>query len=475
MAFAIESYRGVTHRDQSRSKTSGRRQSQRGISLGTAIIGTGVIAFAWAVATAMTLQGVASSYSPNHASLQSSLAPLALARLDTSSKTTHTSPRLVAAMTPIVPASSATQDLAALSPVAKGDRLAASPAVAQFARPKQEDINNALRLALNASAATPLPVNIASATPAATVVKPAVAAVATPATPIDRPVQVALADPVPAPSVADKIAAAPTKAPSRVPPVAARDVVPVARPEDEDQNILPTTAAALVENDTRRADVSVEQTFGLVMPTATPGDMALSNIPLPTMRPAPLPDSDTTPSAKLTRPSNKVLAYARPDAGSLGDDGPSYTPPPALPNNRTRVAIYDITAGRVYLPNGEALEAHSGLGSMIDNPKYVNQKNRGPTPPHTYNLTLRESLFHGVQAIRLNPLNPRAIYGRDGLLAHTYMLGKRGDSNGCVSFKDYNRFLNAFRRGDITQLVVVPSLNGAAPPRSGISKLAFWR
>ncbi|MGO6900348.1 tlde1 domain-containing protein, partial [Rhizobium ruizarguesonis] len=41
----------------------------------------------------------------------------------------------------------------------------------------------------------------------------------------------------------------------------------------------------------------------------------------------------------------------------------------------------------------------------------------------------------------------------------TYMLGKNGDSNGCVSFKDYRRFLAAYKRGDIKQLVVVPRLN----------------
>ena len=80
---------------------------------------------------------------------------------------------------------------------------------------------------------------------------------------------------------------------------------------------------------------------------------------------------------------------------------------------------------------------------------------RGATPPHTYRLTMREKLFHGVEAIRLNPVEPGKIFGRDGLLAHTYMLGPRGNSNGCVSIKDYRRFLAAFKRGEITQLVVV--------------------
>lgn len=123
-----------------------------------------------------------------------------------------------------------------------------------------------------------------------------------------------------------------------------------------------------------------------------------------------------------------------------------------------RVAVYDIAAATVYMPNGERLEAHSGLGVMRDNPSYVKQKNRGPTPPHTYNLRMREALFHGVEAIRLTPVDGTNRYNRDGLLAHTFMLGRRGDSNGCVVFRDYARFLRAFKRGDVKQLVVVPHM-----------------
>ena len=35
------------------------------------------------------------------------------------------------------------------------------------------------------------------------------------------------------------------------------------------------------------------------------------------------------------------------------------------------IAIYDIEGGKVYLPNGETLEAHSGIGRMRDNPAFV--------------------------------------------------------------------------------------------------------
>ena len=95
---------------------------------------------------------------------------------------------------------------------------------------------------------------------------------------------------------------------------------------------------------------------------------------------------------------------------------------------------------------------------MLDNPRYTRESNRGPTPPHTYNLTMREQLFHGVAAIRLTPVDGRNAFGRNGLLAHTYMLGPRGDSNGCVVFKDYRRFLKAFQRGEVSRLVVVEHL-----------------
>jgi Protein of unknown function (DUF2778) len=118
-------------------------------------------------------------------------------------------------------------------------------------------------------------------------------------------------------------------------------------------------------------------------------------------------------------------------------------------------AVYDISARTVYLPDGTRLEAHSGLGDALDNPRYVSVRARGPTPPHLYQLTLRESLFHGVQALRLNPVGEGGLYGRAGLLAHPFMLGPNGDSNGCVSFKDYNAFLRAYENGQITKLAVV--------------------
>lgn len=156
--------------------------------------------------------------------------------------------------------------------------------------------------------------------------------------------------------------------------------------------------------------------------------------------------------------SRQALAYASPDA--LPQEAPR-TRISAAPESVAGTAVYDITARTVTLPSGEVLEAHSGLGEAMDDPRYVHLRMRGSTPPGTYDLTERERLFHGVRAIRLNPVGgSRAIHGRDGLLAHTYMLRQPGASNGCVSFRDYNRFLQAFLRGEVRRLVVVAGSRG---------------
>jgi hypothetical protein len=122
-------------------------------------------------------------------------------------------------------------------------------------------------------------------------------------------------------------------------------------------------------------------------------------------------------------------------------------------------AVYDITAHKVYLPDGRTLEAHSGYGEHLDDPASAPVKDRGVTPPDMYDLQPREALFHGVQALRLIPVDDEKVFGRSGLLAHTYMLGPNGDSNGCVSFKDYNAFLSAYTSGEVKRLAVVSSLD----------------
>ncbi|MBY3540182.1 DUF2778 domain-containing protein [Rhizobium laguerreae] len=210
---------------------------------------------------------------------------------------------------------------------------------------------------------------------------------------------------------------------------------------------------------------------------APPFDLVLApnedSVPLPMARPDGLVGKPTPLSKGSERSGEPVLAYAQPNAPIEDDEDdavPRYDKPVFSPKLRAGVAIYDIENSTVYLPNGERLEAHSGLGKMRDKPRFANKKMHGPTPPHTYVLTMRESLFHGVEALRLTPIEGSdAIYDRVGLLAHTYMLGKNGDSNGCVSFKDYRRFLAAYKRGDIKQLVVVPRLNNK--PSSTLASL----
>jgi Protein of unknown function (DUF2778) len=135
-------------------------------------------------------------------------------------------------------------------------------------------------------------------------------------------------------------------------------------------------------------------------------------------------------------------------------------------DNDSRTAIYDIAARTVYLPNGRRLEAHSGLGSHMDDARYVHLKRLGPTPPNTYKLVMREESFHGVRAIRLVPVGDGKMFGRDGMLAHPYMLGPNGQSNGCVSFSDYPAFLDAYLRGEVDRIMVVEHLATAPGPKT---------
>jgi hypothetical protein len=157
-----------------------------------------------------------------------------------------------------------------------------------------------------------------------------------------------------------------------------------------------------------------------------------------------------------------LLSYASADASITGSLPDTRAQNPMLggsPPYDKQTAVYDIAAKMVYLPDGTRLEAHSGLGSKLDDARYSHVRMQGVTPPHIYELTPREALFHGVPALRLNPIGgEQKIFGRTGLLAHTYMLGPNGDSNGCVSFKDYYAFLNAYRNQGIRRLAVLAKI-----------------
>jgi hypothetical protein len=200
---------------------------------------------------------------------------------------------------------------------------------------------------------------------------------------------------------------------------------------------------------------------------ASPAPTVEAAIPLPRARPVlanlQSGNSDPAPASSDNRTMFEKLADLVPMRFSLA----SLTPGDGLLSERKdlsalgydgQTAVYDISAQVVYLPNGTKLEAHSGLGSLMDNPAHINQRMVGATPPNVYDLKPREKLFHGVAALRMTPVGENEMHGRTGLLVHSYMLGPNGDSNGCVSIKDYDRFLTAYQNGDVKRLVVVPSL-----------------
>jgi hypothetical protein len=207
-------------------------------------------------------------------------------------------------------------------------------------------------------------------------------------------------------------------------PLAPADGIPLprSRPSAADQPGLASQALALAST----------------MPTTTPTE---SLLPRPAERSMLQKFSDMV----KTRVTLASLGLGKgPDLTSLGYD------------NET--AVYDITAHAVYLPNGTVLEAHSGTGSLRDDPDHVSVPNLGATPPATYALKPRESMFHGVAALRMIPAEGSDISGRSGLLVHSFMLGPNGDSNGCVSVKDYDRFLRAFNDGQFSHIAVVTSV-----------------
>jgi hypothetical protein len=203
-----------------------------------------------------------------------------------------------------------------------------------------------------------------------------------------------------------------------------------------------------------------------------PADPAPSGIAVPLPRPRPvemaLASVNTAPTAqpndrtllqKLSDllPARFTLASLPPNGGLFGK-GPDL----AALGYDSFTAVYDISARTVYMPNGARLEAHSGLGTMMDDPRYIGERDVGPTPPNVYDLKPRERPFHGVKALRMIPQDESATLGRDGLLTHSYLLGPNGDSNGCVSFKNYDKFLTAFQNGEVKRLVVVTSLSETA-------------
>jgi hypothetical protein len=221
-------------------------------------------------------------------------------------------------------------------------------------------------------------------------------------------------------------------------------------------------------------------------PSPPPASSAIAAIPLPRARPAEADVAlrgDQPPQAlALAQPDNRdnrtllqkiadlmparlQLASLEPNGGLFSGPGPNLA---ALGYDST-TAVYDISARVVYMPDGSTFEAHSGLGNLLDDPAHVDARNAGATPPGTYEMKPRERLFHGVPALRMTPVDGSDTFGRTGLLVHSYMLGPNGDSNGCVSVKNYERFLKAYRDGVVKRLVVVIDLKSSVSASSNPS------
>lgn len=289
-----------------------------------------------------------------------------------------------------------------------------------------------------------------------------------------RPAPAAAATAAPA-TFSERFLARSDDVPESRPALAKADRLPIAVPQQQ-LAAIPQAPEAEPAPDVRQAAVSA--------PVPAPEVRQIAqNVPMPMPRP---PELQSKPSEGPTRreaaqankaavlaaisapkptiferlfgkqpASGPTLAFASPDGG-ITSDGQSTTPG----RYDKQTAVYDISARTVYMPDGTKLEAHSGLGSKLDDPRFVHVRMHGATPPHTYDLSLRESLFHGVEAIRLKPIGGEGnVFGRTGLLAHTYMLGPNGDSNGCVSFKDYQAFLRAYKNNEVKRLVVVAKLD----------------
>jgi hypothetical protein len=273
-----------------------------------------------------------------------------------------------------------------------------------------------------------------------------------------RALRIALVDPV-APTVVRRDPRIPIETPKAraTAPEAAQVEIPAQAPQREHAANaapipLPTPRPVRVAAIPLPPEhLAAPETTGSLGPTAHDLTVASAKPAHPPAVPRPKPRYKPTPFERLYGPVR--LAYA-PSSGAVSDTGLMRAP------YDRHTAVYVIADKTVYLPDGTELEAHSGLGAKMDDPRYVNVRMRGATPPHVYDLTLRERLFHGVEAIRLNPVGGNDdIFGRTGLLAHTYMLGPRGDSNGCVSFKNYQAFLRAYKTGKISRLAVIARLD----------------
>ncbi|MFS8112903.1 DUF2778 domain-containing protein [Rhizobium jaguaris] len=511
MAFATETFGDIN----SRSGQSSRRKKSPGLSPGTVVTGVAVVVSAWVAATLITTQSMVLSLPGADSSSRDLLTPKASAFIVPQEHVLHPA-RLASQTVPMggrIRVSGMSADAEKREAIARSKailarglvkqqlasalsqqasdlaRVQTASAVAKNDAPvlpatvaHQDDVaalpltnagkslteSNIIGTAVSITVSTasmPQPAEIALSKPSIQAAGPNTAA-------LDHPSKDSL--PI-APSASD---APPTEMASAAPPAGTIDravAESLATSASSDPASQPFDIIPMPRPDQTSATDSAGSSDAGTIDLADAEDASVVE-ELPSVVPLPRPAHVVARASASTQdatdetgtPPTHALAYANPDE-EVKQSRPLLNPFAAL-SPRGGTAIYDISAKTVYLPSGERLEAHSGLGHMRDNPHYVDRKNTGPTPPETYNLTYRESLFHGVQALRLTPANGARVYGRDGLLAHTYMLrgARGGDSNGCVVFRDYGRFLAAFKRGEIKRLQVVARLS-SAPSNSNVA------
>jgi hypothetical protein len=195
---------------------------------------------------------------------------------------------------------------------------------------------------------------------------------------------------------------------------------------------------------------------------ATLNPDAAPAFPLPSTLPLPLKAPEWSTDFPLPRPhpskheiAGSPVDHAAPQvalSSSTERNGPQqvHNKSMSLPDPDSRTAIYDISARTVYLPSGEKLEAHSGLGDKLDDPRYVHVKMRGPTHgavstavskkahrghlrrfwsanggpmiPQTTAIRLRGGLRRGLNRLRRTVITRRGLLTRPSLLLCGYGL-----------------------------------------------------
>jgi hypothetical protein len=196
-----------------------------------------------------------------------------------------------------------------------------------------------------------------------------------------------------------------------------------------------------------------------------PGDEVATRLPLP--RPDGIANQNVARTVPVVSEPQLASLPPQPKSEDLGILDRLFPDPDraakAVLAANPKTVLYDIAKRAVYLPDGERLEAHSGFGKFMDDPETVHRKDVGVTPPNVYAVSFREKPFHGVRALRMKPVGGANMYGRDGILAHSFLLGEAGASNGCVSVRDYDKFLQAYEDGKFDRIIVLRSADEPVP------------